>query len=350
MDQTEQERAQKAAADKQDGPKVAVFSTKKYDREFLVPAFEQCGHQVTFFQSQLNDETLLLAEGFTAVCLFVNDDLTAKGVAHLAAKGLRFVLLRCAGFNNVDVAAAAAAGVQVARVPSYSPYAIAEFAVGLMLMLNRKLHKAYTRVRSGNFSLEGLTGFNMHGKTVGVVGTGKIGMLTGRICHGFGCRVLCYDPYPNEAGAAEAGMAYVPLDELYAQAEIITLHCPLVESTKYMINAESLAKMKPDVMLINTSRGGLVDTVALIRALKARRIGAVGMDVYENESGLYFEDTSDDIMQDDIFSRLLTFHNVCITGHQAFLTREALENIASATADNLRLLLAGAECANVVRA
>ncbi|KAK9461226.1 uncharacterized protein V1516DRAFT_675333 [Lipomyces oligophaga] len=327
---------------------VAVFSVKKYDIEHLEPEFDKIGVKVTFLQTQLNDETVSLAEGYPAICIFVNDNLTAANLELLKKSGLRFVLLRCAGFNNVDIAAAHRLGIRVARVPAYSPYAVAEFAVGLMLMLNRKLHKAYARVREGNFSLEGLTGFDMYGKRVGIIGTGKIGLLTGRICAGFGCEVVCYDPYPNPAGAAEVGMKYIALDELLATSDIISLHCPLTPDTFHMINDESIDAMKDNVMIINTSRGGLVDTVALIRYLKSGKIGQVGMDVYENESGMYFEDSSDDVMQDDTMSRLLTFPNVCITGHQAFLTREALMNIASTTAQNLVDLIQGNDMKTLV--
>ncbi|KAK9319533.1 hypothetical protein V1517DRAFT_332174 [Lipomyces orientalis] len=329
--------------------KIAVFSTKKYDTLYLQPALEANGHQVHFLQTRLDDETLALADGFTAICIFVNDSLTARGIEYLSKRGLKYVLLRCAGFNNVDLDAAEKFGVKVARVPAYSPYSVAEFAVGLMLMLNRNLHKAFNRVRAGNFSLEGLTGFDMRNRRIGIIGTGKIGLLTGKICRGFGSEVVCYDPYPNPEGAKEYGMSYVDLDSLIATCDIISLHCPLLPSTHHMINTETLSKMKDGVMLINTSRGGLIDTVALIKALKSGKVGQVGMDVYENESNMYFEDSSDSIMLDDVFSRLLTFHNVCITGHQAFLTREALENIAQETASNLEAFINGIEPKGIVK-
>ncbi|KAK9451455.1 D-isomer specific 2-hydroxyacid dehydrogenase [Limtongia smithiae] len=320
---------------------VAIFSTKKYDILHLEPEFQKVNLCPVFLQTRLDDETIPLAKGYQAICIFVNDTLSAKGIQILAESGLKYVLLRCAGFNNVDIVAAHKFNVQVARVPAYSPYAVAEFTIGLMLMLNRNLHKAYTRVRAGNFSLEGLTGFDLYKKRIGIVGTGKIGLLTGKICNGFGCDVVCYDPYPNEKMAAEYNMTYVPLDELLATSDIVSLHCPLLPSTYHMINDESLSKMKTSVMIINTSRGGLIDTIALIKHLKTGKVGQVGMDVYENESGLYFEDTSDDVIQDDTFSRLLTFPNVCITGHQAFLTQEALANIATETANNLTIFLKG---------
>ncbi|KAK9331165.1 hypothetical protein V1520DRAFT_390784 [Lipomyces starkeyi] len=328
---------------------IAVFSTKKYDTLYLRPALEANGHHPHFLQTRLDNETVVLAEGYTAICIFVNDSLTAHGIEHLAKKGLKYVLLRCAGYNNVDLDAADKCGIKVARVPAYSPYSVAEFAVGLMLMLNRNLHKAYTRVRAGNFSLEGLTGFDMRNRRIGIVGTGKIGLLTGKICRGFDSDVVCYDPYPNIDRAKEYGMRYVSLDELLTTCDIISLHCPLLPSTHHMINSETLSKMKDGVMIINTSRGGLIDTVALIKALKSGKVGQVGMDVYEHESNMYFEDSSDSIMLDDVFSRLLTFHNVCITGHQAFLTREALENIAQETASNLEGFLKGIEPKGIVK-
>ncbi|KAK9467031.1 hypothetical protein V1512DRAFT_261772, partial [Lipomyces arxii] len=329
--------------------KLAVFSTKKYDIAHLQPVFEDAGHKAVFLQTRLEDETVPLAEGYPVICIFVNDNLTAYGIEYLASSGLKLVLLRCAGYNNVDLVAAEKFGVQVARVPAYSPHAVAEFAIGLMLMLNRNLHKSFSRVRAGNFSLEGLTGFDMFKKRVGIIGTGKIGLLTGKICHGFGSEVVCYDPYQNPEAAKEHGMSYVSLEELYSTCDVISLHCPLLESTFHMINEDSLSRMKDGVMLINTSRGGLIDTVALIKALKNRKIGQVGMDVYENESGMYFEDASDDVMQDDTFSRLLTFHNVCITGHQAFLTKEALSNIAAETLTNLENYLNGVDSRNIVK-
>ncbi|KAK9236271.1 hypothetical protein V1525DRAFT_457812 [Lipomyces kononenkoae] len=328
---------------------IAVFSSKKYDTKYLRPAIEAKGHQPHFLQSRLDDETLQLAEGYAAICIFVNDSLTARGIESLSKKGLKYVLLRSAGYNNVDLDAADKFGVKVARVPAYSPYSVAEFAVGLILMLNRNLHKAYNRVRAGNFSLEGLTGFDMRNRRIGIIGTGKIGLLTGKICRGFDSDVVCYDPYPNVDGAKEYGMRYVSLDELLETSDIISLHCPLLPSTHHMINSETLGRMKDGVMLINTSRGGLIDTVALIKALKNGKVGQVGMDVYEHEGNMYFEDSSDSILLDDVFSRLLTFHNVCITGHQAFLTREALENIAQETANNLDDFIKGVEPKGIIK-
>ena len=313
--------------------KVAIFSTKRYDRHFLEDA-NAGRHELRFFEPHLTEETVSLAQGFDAVCVFVNDTVTASVLEALAAGGVRLVALRCAGFNNVDIPAAERLGIGVVRVPAYSPYATAEHAVALMLALNRKTHRAFNRVREGNFSLDGLLGFDMHGHTVGVVGTGKIGAIVARIMTGFGCRVLAFDPYKNP-DCEKIGVTYTGLDELLAGADIITLHCPLTPENHYLINAQSLAKMRPGVMLINTSRGGLIDTLAVIEALKSGQVGYLGLDVYEEEADIFYEDLSATIIPDDVFSRLLTFPNVLITGHQAFFTRNALENIGSTTIENL---------------
>ncbi len=314
--------------------KIAVFSPKPYDRTFLKAASAPHGHQLVFFEPRLTVETAALAAGFPAVCVFVNDCVNAEVLEILHRGGTRLVALRCAGFNNVDLEAAERLGITVARVPAYSPYAVAEHTVGLILTLNRKLHRAYNRVREGNFSLDGLLGFDLHGRTVGVVGTGKIGATLVPIVQGFGCRVLAYDPYPNPEVEAR-GVEYVPLPQLLAEADIVTLHCPLTPETHHLIDAAALRQMKPGVMLINTSRGALVDTPAVIEALKSGRVGYLGLDVYEEEADLFFEDLSQQLIQDDVFSRLLTFPNVVITGHQAFFTAEALTNIAETTLENV---------------
>lgn len=329
--------------------KTAVFSTKPYDRQYLAAANALGRHELHFLEPRLTLETARLAEGYPAVCAFVNDQLGAEVLATLAGGGLKFLALRSAGFNHVDLAAAGRLGVRVARVPAYSPYAVAEHTIGLILALNRKLHKAYVRVREGNFSLEGLLGFDLHGRTAGVVGTGKIGAIVARLLAGFGCRLLAHDVAPN-AEVEKLGAAYVPLDELFAQSDIITLHCPLTPETHHLINAAAIQRMKPDVMLINTSRGALVDTAAVVRALKDRRIGHLGLDVYEEEADLFFEDLSGQVIQDDVFSRLLTFPNVLITGHQAFFTRNALEKIAATTIENLDAFESGAPLVNEVTA
>jgi Lactate dehydrogenase and related dehydrogenases len=313
--------------------KVAVFSAKKYDREFLSAA-NASRHELRFFEPHLSEETAGLAAGFEAACVFVNDQVNAAVIATLRSLGVRLIALRCAGYNNVDLAAATKHGITVVRVPAYSPYAVAEHAIALMLALNRKVHRAYNRVREGNFALDGLVGFDMHGKTVGVIGTGQIGTVVAQILTGFGCPTLAFDPFPN-ATCRSVGVRYVELNELFAQSDIITLHCPLTPENKYIVSDAAIAKMKKGVMLINTSRGALLDTLAIIQGLKSGKIGYVGLDVYEEEERIFFEDRSGLILSDDVFARLLTFPNVIITGHQAFFTREALLNIAATTMDNI---------------
>lgn len=329
--------------------KVAVFSTKVYDRKFLSDANSPSQHELVFFEPRLNRDTAILAAGFPAVCVFVHDQVDAPTLELLASRGTRLVVLRCAGFNNVDLQAAADLGITVVRVPAYSPYGVAEHAVGLILSLNRKIHRAYNRVREGNFSLDGLLGFNLHERTVGIVGTGKIGLILGQIMKGFGCHILAYDVYRNPELEALGGK-YVELPELFANSDIISLHCPLTPETHHLINAEAIEQIKPGVMLINTSRGALIDTQAVIEGLKSGKIGYLGVDVYEQESELFFEDLSGAIIQDDIFQRLTTFPNVLITGHQAFFTAEALHNIAETTFANIADVEQGRACANEIRA
>ncbi len=329
--------------------KVAVFSTKPYDREFLDAAFAGTAHELTYFVPRLTAETTPLAAGFPAVCVFVQDDVNRATLQALAAGGTRLVALRCAGFNNVDLAAADQLGITVVRVPAYSPYAVGEYTVGLMLTLNRKIHRAANRVREGNFALEGLLGFDFHDRTVGIVGTGQIGAVVARIMHGFGCRLLAHDVRPNPA-CELLGVRYCGLDELFAESDIISLHCPLTPQTHHLIDDEAIARMKPGVMLINTSRGAVIETHAVIEALKAGKIGAVGLDVYEEEADIFFEDLSNRVLQDDVLARLLTFPNVLVTGHQAFFTRDALLKIAETTAANVNDIAAGRPCANVVQA
>lgn len=316
--------------------KVAVFSTKAYDRFFLEQANAAQGnrHELQFLEPRLGVDTADLVRDCQAVCVFVNDVLNRAVLAQLKERGVRLAALRCAGFNNVDLVAARDLGITVARVPSYSPAAVAEHTAALILSLNRKTHKAYARVREGNFSLDGLLGFDLKGRTVGIVGTGKIGMCLANIMRGFGCRVLGHDPRQDPEFVA-AGGSYVDLTELFASSDIVSLHCPLTPQTHHLIDAKAIATMKPGVMIINTGRGALVETRALIRALKTGHIGHVGLDVYEEESDLFFENLSDQILQDDIFARLLTFPNVLITGHQAFLTKEALSSIAETTLSNI---------------
>jgi D-lactate dehydrogenase len=324
--------------------KVAVFSTKPYDREFL----RSGSHEFVFFEPRLDAKTAGLARGFDGVCLFVNDAADAAAVEALADGGCRLIALRCAGFNNVDLAAAARCGIVVCRVPEYSPYAVAEHAVGLLLALNRKIHRAHSRIREGDFSIKGLMGFDLHGKTVGVAGTGRIGAAFAGIMLGFGCRVLAFDPFPSPE-LANNGVEFTDLDRVFAESDILSLHCPLTPETAYIVRAETIARMKPGVFLINTSRGKLINTQDAVRALKQGRIGALGIDVYEEESGVFFENLSDTIIADDLLMRLTTFPNVIITSHQGFFTREAVENIAATTLANIDAFAATGECPNRVQ-
>jgi D-lactate dehydrogenase len=314
--------------------RVAVFSTRPYDRRFLTEANAAGAHELSFFEASLDAQTVGLSKGFDAICAFVNDRLDGPALKQAADGGVRLVALRAAGFNNVDLAAAAELGVAVARVPAYSPHAVAEHTLALALTLNRKLHKAYNRVREGNFALDGLLGFDVHGKTVGVIGTGEIGGLVAKLFQGFGCEVLAADPAPSPDLQA-AGIRYVAADALFAASDIISLHCPLTPATRHLVDSRAIARMKPGVMLINTSRGAVVDTRAVIAGLKRGAIGSLAIDVYEEEADLFFQDRSDEMIDDDVFARLLTFPNVIVTGHQGFFTREALEAIASTTIANL---------------
>lgn len=327
--------------------KVALYSTKNYDRKYFELVNVKYGFQLEFFDFQLNERTAKMAEHYDVVCIFVNDDGSRKVLEKLAALGVKMIALRCAGFNNVDLKAAKELGLQVVRVPAYSPEAVAEHTVGLMMTLNRRIHRAYQRTREANFSLEGLIGFNMHGRTVGIIGTGKIGVAVIRILKGFGMHILAYDPFKNPI-AEELGAVYTELDDLYAKSHVITLHCPATPENYHLLNRESFAKMKDGVMIINTSRGSLIDTLAAIDALKQRKIGALGMDVYENERDLFFEDKSNEVIQDDVFRRLSACHNVLLTGHQAFLTEEALMSISDVTLANIYTLKTGKLCQNQV--
>lgn len=327
--------------------KIAVYSAKNYDRQYLEQANAKYGFELEFFDFMLNENTAKMAEHCDAVCIFVNDDGSRKVLEKLTALGVRIVALRNAGFNNVDIKAAQELGLKVVRVPAYSPESVAEHTVGLMMTLNRRIHRAYQRTREANFSLEGLIGFNMHGRTVGVIGTGKIGVAVMRILKGFGMNILAYDPFKNPQ-AEELGAEYVSLDELYARSQVITLHCPATPENYHLLNRNSFAKMRDGVMIINTSRGSLIDTPAAIDALKQRKIGALGMDVYENERDLFFEDKSNEVILDDVFRRLSSCHNVLLTGHQAFLTEEALLSIASTTLENIYTLSNGKDTPNLV--
>ena len=328
--------------------KVAVFSTKPYDRRLFSKVNESHHHELVFFEPRLNLKTAVLAKGFPAVCVFINDTLNEATLQAIAKNDVRLIALRCAGFNNVDVPVAQQLGMTVVRVPAYSPYAVAEHAVGLIMMLCRKLYRAYNRVREDNFALDGLLGFDIYSKTVGIVGTGKIGQCFARIMQGFGCRLLAYDVYQNPA-CLEMGVKYVDLPTLLAQSDIVSLHCPLLPETYHIINADSLQHLKPGAMLINTSRGGLIDTKAAINSIKSGQIGYFGTDVYEEEENLFFEDLSDTVIRDDTFQLLQSFPNVVITAHQGFFTREALSNIAETTLSNIADIEAGRPCPNEVK-
>ena len=328
--------------------KTIFFGTQPYDRESFDRINADYGIRIKCHRSHLNIDNVPLAQGADAVCIFVNDSADAPTVGELARMGVRLIALRCAGFNNVDLKAAAEHGITVVRVPAYSPYAVAEHAVALMLSLNRKVHRAYWRTRDGNFALHGLLGFDMHGKTAGIVGTGKIARALIRILRGFGMEVLGYDPCPDEAFARESGMTYVPLTELYRRSDIISLHCPLTDRTLHMIDAEAIGQMKDGVIIINTGRGQLIRTSDLIEGLKEKKIGAAGLDVYEEEADYFYQDTSDRIMDDDMLARLLSFNNVILTSHQGFFTREALDNIARTTLENIQAFSHG-ECLNEVK-
>lgn len=317
--------------------KIAFFSTKSYDETAFNQVLANISNQeiqITYFPHTLDHDTATLCDNADTVCVFVNDTLDKTTLEVLASKGVKHIALRCAGFNNVDLEAATELGILVSRVPAYSPETVAEHTLALILTLNRNTHKAYNRVKEGNFELAGLMGFTLHGKTVGVVGSGKIGKATMRILLGFGCKIFCYDPYPDDEVVA-MGVEYVSLDTLFSCSDIVSLHCPLTQESHHLINASSISEMKKGVMLINTSRGGLVDTQAVIDGLKSKQIGYLGLDVYEQESELFFKDLSDDIIQDDRFQRLQTFPNVLITGHQGFFTREALGEIATVTLNNI---------------
>ncbi|HEX8874284.1 MAG TPA: 2-hydroxyacid dehydrogenase [Nitrosospira sp.] len=327
--------------------KVAVCSAQSYDRQFLLATNRDIGHELVFFDSHLCEETRQMVAGFPAVCVFVNDTLNNPVLEALAVQGTRLIALRCAGFNNVDIQAASSLGLRVVRVPAYSPHSVAEHAVSLMLALNRHIPQAYNRVRNGNFALQGLLGFELRGKTVGIIGTGRIGIAVAKILHGFGCRLVAHD-LQSSAECISLGVEYLPLEQLYAESDIITLHCPLNPQTHHLIDAAAIARMKQGVMLINTSRGAVIDTRAVIAGLKSSKIGNLALDVYEQEGDLFFKDLSDQVIKDDIFGRLLTFPNVLITGHQGFFTAEALSSIAQTTLQNISIFEREGICQNEV--
>lgn len=314
---------------------VAFYDTKPYDREYMEKAEGSGSLRCRFHEFRLTAETAATAEGAQAVCVFVNDQLDESCLSQLSALGVQFIALRCAGFNNVDLAAARSLGMTVSRVAAYSPHAVAEHTVTLLMTLNRKIHKAYNRVREHNFSLNGLVGFDLHGKTIGIVGTGRIGQVTAQIFRGFEAKVLAFDPHPAQEWAIAHGVTYTGFDELLAVSDVVSLHLPLTPQTRFLLNADSIARMKDGAILLNTSRGKLIDTKAVISGLKSGKLGGVALDVYEEEEGLFFQDHSGAVLQDDELSRLLTFPNVLVTAHQAFLTDEALREIARVTTTNL---------------
>jgi D-lactate dehydrogenase len=330
--------------------KLTFYSTQPYDERFFseaIGARSEFDPDLIFHEAKLTEQTAALARGSEAVCAFVNDHLDRPVLEQLKSGGTRFVAMRCAGFNNVDLGAAAELGLRIVRVPAYSPHAVAEHTLALLLAVNRRIHRAYNRIREQNFALDGLVGFDVHGKTVGIVGTGQIGAVAAGIFRGLGCRVLCYDIRRDEALEA-AGCEYVSMDALFQASDIISLHCPLNDSTTHLIDRNAIAQMQKGVTLLNTSRGGLIETKAAIEGLKSGHIGNLAIDVYEEEDDLFFEDKSSDIMQDDVFARLLAFPNVLITGHQAFLTETALSEIARVTLDNLAQLAGEGACPNEV--
>jgi D-lactate dehydrogenase len=329
--------------------KIACFSTKSYDRISFDRFLPDSGHTFSYFEAKLDIHTVSLAEGHQAICSFVNDHIDASIMKKLERLGVKLIALRCAGYNQIDLNAAAEHGIKVVRVPAYSPEAVAEHAFALILTLARKTHKAYNRVRDNNFSIEGLTGVNIHGKTIGVIGTGAIGRAFCRIAKGFGCSVIAYDVLENEE-MKQLGVKYLPIKDVLATSHIVSLHCPLTPETHHLINGETISLMQDGVALINTSRGALVETKAVIKALKSKRIGFLGIDVYEQEENIFFKNLSEEIMQDEQIARLMTFPNVLVTGHQAFLTKEALEQISKTTLANISAFEKGEDLVNEVKA
>lgn len=327
--------------------KIAFFSSQVYDQEYFERFNDQTKFDLTFFETSLNIGTVDLTKGFDAVCVFVNDKIDDATITRMAGHGVKLIALRCAGFNNVDLESAKRNGITVVRVPAYSPEAIAEHSLALILTLNRKTHKAYNRVREGNFSLNRLIGFNLHQKTVGVIGTGKIGIAFCRILRGFGASIIAHDPYPSQE-IMDMGIQYEPLDELFKQSDIISLHCPLTPETKHIIDAASISQMKEGVMIINTSRGGLINTLDVITGLISKKVGYLGIDVYEQEENLFYKDLSESIIEDEMILRLNSFPNVLITAHQAYFTKEAMQEITTTTLNNIAAFEKGEELVNQI--
>lgn len=329
--------------------KIAFYDTRSYDRDSFDKENEKFGFDIEYFDFKLNEKTALTSKGFDAVCIFVNDSADEKVISILAECGVKMIILRCAGFNNVDLAAAEKFGIKVLRVPAYSPDAVAEHAVAMLLSLTRHIPQAYLRTKTTNFNLEGLTGRNLHGRCAGIFGTGKIGQCMAQILKGFGMKVICYDPFPKQEWADQNGYEYVDLDTLFKQSDVLSLHCPLSDQTYHIINHDTLKLMKDDAVIINTGRGALIDAKALVHALKHKEIGGAALDVYEEESMFFFKDCSAEILTDDVLARLLTFPNVLITGHQAFLTDTALSNIAQVSLENVKACEEGGELVNLVK-
>ena len=330
--------------------KIAFFDTRSYDKNSFTKVNDaDYGYEIDFREYKLNENTALTAKGYDAVCIFVNDLVNDKVIEILASCGVKLIALRCAGFNNVDLKAAAKAGIKVVRVPAYSPYAVAEHGIALLMSLTRHIPQAYLRTKTANFNIEGLTGRDLHGLTAGILGTGKIGQIMAGILKGFGMRIIAYDLFPNQKWAEESGAEYVSKEEIFRNSDVLSLHCPLTEETKHIVNHDTMKMMKKDAVIINTGRGALIDSKALVHALKHGHIGGIGMDVYEEESKYFFSDWSTDIMTDDVLARLLTFPNVIITGHQAFLTTNALKNLADTTLENIKAFENGQELVNQVK-
>lgn len=330
--------------------KIAFFDTHSYDKKSFIQANENFNYEIDFRDYKLNENTALTAKGFDVVCVFVNDIVNEAVIKTLKECGIKLIALRCAGFNNVDLKAADEAGIKVVRVPAYSPYAVAEHGAALLMSLTRHIPQAYLRTKTANFNIEGLTGRDLYGLTAGILGTGKIGQIMADILKGFGMNIIAYDPYPNEEWASKTGARYVTLKEIFTESDVLSLHCPLNEQTKHIVNHDSMKMMKHDAVIINTGRGALIDSKALVHALKHGQIGGIGMDVYEEESKYFFSDWSTDIMTDDVLARLLTFPNVIITAHQAFLTTNALKNLADTTLQNIRDFSDNAKLLNEVKA
>ena len=327
--------------------RVIFFDIKDYDKEFFKKYGKDYDFEMTFLQVRLSEETAHLTKGYDVVCAFTNDDINKETIDLISENGIKLLAMRCAGFNNVSLKDIHNR-FKVVRVPAYSPHAIAEYTVGLILAINRKIHKAYVRTREGNFSINGLMGIDLYQKTAGIIGTGKIGQILIKMLKGFDMNVIAYDPFPNQKIADELGFKYVSLDELYAEADVISLNCPLTKETKYMINRRSMLKMKDGVMIVNTGRGALIDSVNLVEALKDKKVGAAALDVYEEEEDYFFEDKSSQVIEDDILGRLLSFHNVLMTSHQAYFTKEAVEAITVTTLNNIKAFVEGKELLNEV--